>query len=199
MRERQRDSTWVDRELAVCQFKDERLRKRFRNLLEQLSEGTGERIPMACQDWANTKAAYRFFANARVNENDILAGHFQATRDRFAATDGTVFVLQDTSEFSYQREKPELIGFTRKVKSVRKRAKGVYGDAQINTVCGLLMHSSARLKSSEPILSFEPALIAWLETANIRLPMKWMRFRSRDYITLSCATSEEIHVKLCLN
>lgn len=142
MRERQRDATWVDRELAGCQFKDERLKKRFRNLLEQLSEGTGESIPMACQDWANTKAAYRFFANTRVNESDILAGHFQATRDRFAATDGTVLVLQDTSEFSYQREKPELIGFTRKIKTVRKQGKGVYGDAQINTVCGLLMHSS---------------------------------------------------------
>jgi len=129
MSERQGDANWIDRELAGCQFKDERLEKRFRKLLEQLSEGTGESIPMACQDWANTKAAYRFFANARVNEKDILAGHFQAIRDRFAATDGTVLVLQDTSEFSYQREKPELIGFTRKVKTVRKQGKGVYGDA----------------------------------------------------------------------
>jgi len=142
MSEGQRDPGWIDHELAGCQFKDERLEKRFRKLLEHLSEGIGESIPMACQDWANTKAAYRFFANERVNERDILAGHFQATRDRFAATDGTVLVLQDTSEFSYQREKPELIGFTRKVKTVRKRGKGVYGDAQISTVCGILMHSS---------------------------------------------------------
>jgi hypothetical protein len=29
---------------------------------------------MICQDWANTKAAYRFFANERVTEEDILAG-----------------------------------------------------------------------------------------------------------------------------
>jgi Transposase DNA-binding len=42
--------SWVDRELAECDFKDERLRKRFRMLLEQLSDGTGESIPMACQD-----------------------------------------------------------------------------------------------------------------------------------------------------
>ena len=97
---------------------------------------------MACQDWANTKAAYRFFSNARVNEGDILAGHFQVTRDRFAATTGNVLVLQDTSEFSYQRENPELIGFTRRVKTVRKQGKGVYGDAQVSTVCGILMHSS---------------------------------------------------------
>jgi hypothetical protein len=134
--------SWIDRELEECTFVDERLGKRFRTLLEQLSDGTGETIPMACQDWANTKAAYRFFSNARVNEGDILAGHFQATRDRFAATEGNVLVLQDTSEFSYQRENPELIGFTRKVRTVRKQGKGVYGDAQISTVCGILMHSS---------------------------------------------------------
>jgi transposase-like protein/DDE family transposase len=133
---------WIDRELEECTFVDERLAKRFRTLLEQLSDGTGESIPMACQDWANTKAAYRFLSNARVNEGDILAGHFQATRDRFAATEGNVLVLQDTSEFSYQRENPELIGFTRRVKTVRKQGKGVYGDAQVSTVCGILMHSS---------------------------------------------------------
>lgn len=40
----------------------------------------GGSIPFACQDWANTKAAYRFFANERVEEADILSGHFGATR-----------------------------------------------------------------------------------------------------------------------
>ena len=40
----------------------------------------GESIPYACQDWANTKAAYRFLANERVEEGDILSGHFAATR-----------------------------------------------------------------------------------------------------------------------
>jgi Transposase DNA-binding len=71
---------------------DERLTKRFRTLLEQLSDGRGESIPMACQDLANTKPAYRVFSNARVNEGDILAGHFQATRDRFAATEGNMHI-----------------------------------------------------------------------------------------------------------
>lgn len=131
-------AAWVDREVADCEFKDERLGKRFRSLLEQLSSSPGDSIPLVCQDWANTKAAYRFFSNARVSETDILAGHFQATRDRFTATEGTVLVLQDTSEFSYQREKPELIGFTRRVKT----GNGGYAEPQTSTVCGILMHSS---------------------------------------------------------
>jgi hypothetical protein len=52
--------TWIDQELGGCQFGDVRLDKRFQALLEQLSAGIGESIPLVCQDWANTKAAYRF-------------------------------------------------------------------------------------------------------------------------------------------
>jgi len=82
VRERQRrvvadaklSNAWVDRELAGCEFKDARLGKRFRSLLEQLAASPGETIPLACQDWANTKAAYRFLDNDRVSEGEILAG-----------------------------------------------------------------------------------------------------------------------------
>jgi hypothetical protein len=76
-------------------------------LLEQIGDAVGESVPMACQDWANTKAAYRFFSNERVNEADILAGHFQATKDRFIATQGPILVLHDTTEFSFHRESPD--------------------------------------------------------------------------------------------
>lgn len=81
----------------------------------------GQSIPLVCQDWANTKAAYRFFSNDRVSEADILAGHFQSTRDRAAATEGLVLVLHDTTEFSYQREKSEAIGITKSINSGRIR------------------------------------------------------------------------------
>jgi hypothetical protein len=117
-----RVSGWIDRELAACDFEDERLHKRFRVLLEKLSTGLGESIPLACQDWANTKAAYRFLSNDRVSEADILAGHFESTRGRFVATDGPVLVLQDTTEFNYHRESPALIGSTTKTNSGRDKA-----------------------------------------------------------------------------
>jgi Transposase DNA-binding len=97
------DTSWVDGEIAACEFADVRLGRRFRTLLEQIGDAVGESVPTTCQDWANTKAAYRFFSNERVDEGDILAGHFQATRDRFAASNGTVLVLHDTTEFSFQR------------------------------------------------------------------------------------------------
>lgn len=33
--------------------------------------GIGKSIPFAGQDWVNTRAAYRFFANERITEQDI--------------------------------------------------------------------------------------------------------------------------------
>jgi hypothetical protein len=62
---------------------------------------------MACQDWAAPKAAYRFFSNRRVDESIILAGHFAATKGRFAETSGRMLVLHDTTEFSFKRNRPE--------------------------------------------------------------------------------------------
>jgi hypothetical protein len=98
----------------------------------------GQSIPLVCQDWANTKAAYRFFSNGRVSEADILAGHFQSTRDRTLATNGLVLVLHDTTEFTYQRENSEAIGITKSINSGRDKA----GRLRSHTVCGILMHSS---------------------------------------------------------
>lgn len=129
---------WIDHESAGCKFKDLRLARRFRNLLEQVCDAVGGSIPLACQDWANTKAAYRFLSNDRVSEGDILSGHFQATHERFAKSAGFVFVLHDTTEFSFQRDDREAIGITFNVNSGRDKA----GRLRSHTVCGILMHSS---------------------------------------------------------
>ena len=93
---------------------------------------------MACQDWAGTKAAYRFFSNERMSEEQILRGHFDATQRRFAASDGPILVLHDTTEFSWRRKRPEAVGFTATVNSGRAKT----GRDRLHTVCGLLMHSS---------------------------------------------------------
>jgi hypothetical protein len=130
---------WIDQELAGCEFADERLGRRFGMLMEQLSKGIGRTIPLACGDWAATKAAYRFLDNDRVSEAEILAGHFQATRERFAAVEGPVLVLHDTTEFSFTRENAEAIGLTHKV---AKGHKDKAGRQRMHTVCGILMHSS---------------------------------------------------------
>jgi hypothetical protein len=53
-------ANWIDREIADCQFRTFGLGGRLRSLLEQIGDAVGESILLACQDWANTKAAYAF-------------------------------------------------------------------------------------------------------------------------------------------
>jgi hypothetical protein len=101
--------------------------------LKQLGDGMGESIPFACQDWANTKAASRCFANGRVDEGDILSGHFAATRARYDASDGPVLLIQDTTEFSYQRANAGAVGVTNSVNSGRDKR----GLLRHHTVCGM--------------------------------------------------------------
>jgi hypothetical protein len=60
---------WVERELAGCEFPDQRLEARLGKLLTALGRKIGATLPTACQDWAAKKAAYRFFANPRVDES----------------------------------------------------------------------------------------------------------------------------------
>jgi hypothetical protein len=147
---------WFDREIAGCHFADARLNNRLRQLLERMGGAMGGSIPFACQDWANTKAAYRFFSNERISEADILEGHFQSTSGRFAATDGPILVLQDTTEFSYQREKPELIGMTKSINS----GKDNTGRLRKHTLCGLLMHGSLAVTTEGLPLGL-PAIKFW--------------------------------------
>jgi hypothetical protein len=129
---------WTEREIDKTAFKDARLGQRFSELLKQIGDGMGGSIPFECQDWANTKAAYRFFANERVEEADILSGHFAATRARYDDCRGPILLIQDTTEFSYQRANTSAIGLTKSVNSGRDKD----GRLRHHTVCGMLMHSS---------------------------------------------------------
>jgi hypothetical protein len=127
---------WIEEELHGCRFPDQRLGTRLARVVGQLADRVGQSIPLACQDWANTKAAYRFFASARVNEAEILRGHFQATQARAAASRGPILVLHDTTEFSYRREDPAAIGV------IHKTRAGHGTRPRMHTVRGILMHGS---------------------------------------------------------
>jgi hypothetical protein len=131
-------ASWIDGELAGCALGDKRLCDRLRRLLHQLEGAMGAPLPLACQDWANTKAAYRFLSSGRFGEDAILAGHFRSTASRFAAAGGPILVVQDTTGFSYRWAKPETIGAIGRASSGRDRN----GNLRPYTQCGLLMHAS---------------------------------------------------------
>ena len=129
------DKGWVDQELEGAYFQDVRLGKRLRTLLGLMSNGLGQTIPLACQDWANTKAAYRFFSNDRITEEEILSGHFASTHLRAEAVKGPLLVLHDTTEFSYYTDNTD-IGLLTKVPFPAKHP---------HRFRGFLMHSSLTL------------------------------------------------------
>jgi len=106
-------ASWIDDELQGRKFKDRRLKKRLSQIFSQLSGQIGESLPIACQDWGSVKAAYRFLSNPNVGEGEALAGHFQATQERYRATEGPILVLHDTTEITYKRSQPQKIGYTR--------------------------------------------------------------------------------------
>ena len=129
---------WTETEVRAATFADARLHRRFASLLDQLASGAGSSIPQACGDWAGAKAAYRFLANGRVSEADILGGHHEATRERFRACPGMILLVQDTTEFVYRRASTTAIGVTKSVNSGRDPD----GRWRHHTLCGLLMHTT---------------------------------------------------------
>lgn len=129
---------WHDEEVLKDALPDKRLEKRLRRLFDQFSTAPGQPVPAACGDWAATKAAYRFFDNPRVTDHGVLAGHFAATGARCAASEGPILVLQDTTEFIYNRAQPGKIGFTKTINGGQYKA----GQPNAITLCGVLMHSS---------------------------------------------------------
>lgn len=129
----------IENEFNDAVFPDERLKTRLMKLTSQFSDEFGQSIPTACQDWAATKAAYRFLDNDRVDETHILSGHFKATASRAAKVDGPILILHDTSEFAHTRADNE-IGKIRKIH--RNPAADIVGGKKYFTQCGILMHAS---------------------------------------------------------
>jgi hypothetical protein len=93
-------TAWNEAEFAGIKLGDERLNARAIKLLGQLSAQPQAYINQACEDWAATKAAYRFFDNEQVEPAKILSPHYQQTCARMAQHQ-IILALQDTTELSY--------------------------------------------------------------------------------------------------
>ena len=87
---------WARRELGSVALGDKRRTARLIKLCGRLSAMPESSINQACGDWAETKAAYRFFHNKNVEVRKILAAHQAKTFER-ARRHRTVLAIQDTS------------------------------------------------------------------------------------------------------
>jgi predicted transcriptional regulator len=53
--------SWATEEFSKIRLKDKRLNQRCKKVAVALEQQSTEPINQACEDWADTKAAYRFF------------------------------------------------------------------------------------------------------------------------------------------
>jgi hypothetical protein len=91
---------WCLEEFADVELQDARLNRRCGELAVQLAMQPSEPINHACEDWADTKAAYRFFDNEKVTPGELLKPHQQRTTSRMAEHP-VVLAVQDTSFLNF--------------------------------------------------------------------------------------------------
>ena len=76
------DKQWAIEEFAQVELKDARLNQRCQELAATLGQQPSASINQACEEWSDTKAAYRFFDNSVVTPAGIPAPHHQCTVER---------------------------------------------------------------------------------------------------------------------
>ena len=91
---------WISDEFSGMDLGDERLNKRAKALMADLASKPSASIPMACNGWSETLAAYRFLGNDAVDWRDIMAPHWSRTAERMGAHE-VVLCLQDTTELDF--------------------------------------------------------------------------------------------------
>lgn len=102
-------TAWAVHELGLADVNDERLTKRGVKLAADLLAHPQSSIPRACQNWAATKAAYRFLANEKITSKGMLYAHQYQLRQR-ARDERTVLVAQDTMTLNLSSKQIAGIG-----------------------------------------------------------------------------------------
>jgi hypothetical protein len=100
---------WVMDEMKAAALPDKRLNARLMTILDQLAKRPGASIPCACGGYAETTAAYRFFDNDRVEFDDVLKPHVDATVARIKEQP-LVILAQDTTELDLTRPNEQVSG-----------------------------------------------------------------------------------------
>lgn len=91
---------WAQSEFGFAQLGDQRRNKRLVNIAEHLAAQPGGALPQAFPDWAELKAAYRFFGQNGVTFERVLAPHLERTRQRCRAP-GEYLLIEDTTVLDY--------------------------------------------------------------------------------------------------
>jgi hypothetical protein len=101
--------SWAAEEFKGIDLGDKRLDKRAILLAERLAEKPTASIPGACGGWAETQAAYRFFAQDDMDWRDILAPHWACSEARMREH-RVVLCLQDSTDLDFNGQAIKGLG-----------------------------------------------------------------------------------------
>ena len=91
---------WAQTEFAFAQLGDSRRQQRLLKIAASLAASPGGTLPQACTDWAELKAAYRFFGQRGVTFEAVLAPHLERTRQA-CRQPGDYLLIEDTTLLDY--------------------------------------------------------------------------------------------------
>jgi hypothetical protein len=91
---------WAQNEFGFAQLGDQRRNKRLVNIAEHLAAHPDGALPQAFPDWAELKAAYRFFGQSGVTFERVLASHLERTRQS-CREPGEYLLIEDTTVLDY--------------------------------------------------------------------------------------------------
>jgi hypothetical protein len=130
---------WAQEEFAFADLGEPRLNKRMVQIATNLAASPGGTLPQAFADWAELKAAYRFFDNPRVDFPKVVQPHLERTR-LACREPGEYLIIEDTSvlDFSVHR---------------RTRGLGVIGDGKGR---GFELHSALAVRLESWTLEQRP-------------------------------------------
>jgi len=96
---------WIEKEFQYVALPNLARKKRLLSLSKAFYGKPNENIPAACSgSKAMIKGAYRFFADDKVNMDDILSSHYKNTVER-AVEHPVVLAVQDSSSLKYATHK----------------------------------------------------------------------------------------------
>lgn len=91
---------WAQEEFEIAPLGDQRRTKRLVNIAAHLAAKPGGTLPQAFEEWAELKAAYRFFGQRGVNFDHVVMPHVERTR-RACRQAGEYLLIEDTTELDY--------------------------------------------------------------------------------------------------
>jgi hypothetical protein len=91
---------WAQAEFGLADLGDRRRSRRLVNIAENLAERPGGTLPQAFGDWAELKAAYRFFNQAGVGFEAIMTPHWERTLAN-CREPGEYLLIEDTTLLDY--------------------------------------------------------------------------------------------------